>query len=223
LRAAARPALTIAQILKWADAHHARTGKWLYVRSGRVHEDPNESWFNFDMALRKGRRGLPCLRGLPRLLIEQRGAHVPNCPPPLTETLILELADAYMQRTGNWPSCNSDASWTSIDNALRDGARSLPGGSSLARFLEEHRGRSHRHNRPMSVKQILTWADAHFRRTGRWPEAHSGRVDGASGESWAAIHSALVTAFAVCRAVLPSLDCSSSSGESPQNEQWFRR
>ncbi len=191
LRAAPRPELTIAQILEWADAHHARTGEWPNVNSGWVHANRNEKWGNIDNALRQGCRGLPRQRGLARLLIEMRGAVYRNCPPPLTEALVLELADAYKQRTGDWPSLSSDANWTSIDNALRVGARSLPGGSSLARFLQKHRGRPHRHHRPLTVKKILTWADAHHARTGKWPNQKTGCVHEDRNEKWANIDNVL--------------------------------
>jgi len=36
--------LTEAQILAWADAHHARTGVWPTQRSGPVAEVPRETW-----------------------------------------------------------------------------------------------------------------------------------------------------------------------------------
>ncbi len=51
----------------------------------------------------------------------------------------------------------------------------------------------------MTIKQILAWADAHHRRTGRWPTYKSGLIVGASGpvrgadtESWSALNAALV-------------------------------
>ena len=59
--------LTIAQILSWADAHHARTGRWPTENSGPVEGAPRDSWPAVCAALRQGLRGLP--RGsLPRLL-----------------------------------------------------------------------------------------------------------------------------------------------------------
>jgi len=44
---------------------------------------------------------------------------------------------------------------------------------------------------PLTVEQILTWADAHHARTGRWPSDWSGPIPGAPGETWAKVHSAL--------------------------------
>ena len=74
----------------------------------------------------------------------------------------------------------------------RPGARGLPGGSSLARLLEEHCGKR---KRPpallLTVKQILAWADAYHERTGRWPNRSSGPVADTPGENWRAIDTAL--------------------------------
>jgi hypothetical protein len=38
---------------------------------------------------------------------------------------------------------------------------------------------------------IVTWADAHFERTGSWPNRRSGAVGAAPGESWHALDVAL--------------------------------
>jgi hypothetical protein len=66
------PRLTNRQILAWADAHHARTGRWPSVKSGPVHEEPEESWANINHALGRGRRGLPGCDSL-ALLLERYG------------------------------------------------------------------------------------------------------------------------------------------------------
>jgi hypothetical protein len=44
---------------------------------------------------------------------------------------------------------------------------------------------------PLTIAQILAWAEAHFRRTGAWPTTGSGPVRGARGEWWRAIDLAL--------------------------------
>ncbi len=47
-------------------------------------------------------------------------------------------------------------------------------------------------SRRLTIKKILAWADAHHRRTGKWPAIESGPVSGAKkGETWALIHNAL--------------------------------
>jgi hypothetical protein len=115
----------------------------------------------------------------------------------LTVPLILRWADAHRQRTGSWPHARSGPvdgapgqTWGAVNRALARGGRGLPGGSSLARLLGESRGRRDRAP-ALDAGQILLWADAHFRRTGRWPRANSGPVPDAPGETWAAVASAL--------------------------------
>ena len=44
---------------------------------------------------------------------------------------------------------------------------------------------------PLTVEQILAWADAHQARTGQWPTSRSGPIPEAPGATWAAIASAL--------------------------------
>jgi hypothetical protein len=44
---------------------------------------------------------------------------------------------------------------------------------------------------PLTVEQILAWADAHQARTGEWPSAGAGPVRGAPGEKWEAVDHAL--------------------------------
>ena len=63
-----RPALTVPQILAWADAFRARTGRWPKRESGPIREAPGETWFAVHRALQTGRRGLPGGSSLPRLL-----------------------------------------------------------------------------------------------------------------------------------------------------------
>jgi DNA-directed RNA polymerase specialized sigma24 family protein len=48
---------------------------------------------------------------------------------------------------------------------------------------------------PLTVAQILAWADAHRRRTGEWPGTTSGPVRGAAGEGWRAVDDALRGGF----------------------------
>jgi hypothetical protein len=74
---ARKPPLTEAQILSWADAHRARTGRWPSWKGGRVHGAPGETWRNLNQALRLGLRGLPGGDTLLRLL-RRSGRHVPE-------------------------------------------------------------------------------------------------------------------------------------------------
>lgn len=44
---------------------------------------------------------------------------------------------------------------------------------------------------PLTIEQILDWADAHHQRTGQWPSTMSGPVHDAPGEKWENINMAL--------------------------------
>ena len=44
---------------------------------------------------------------------------------------------------------------------------------------------------PLTLAQILAWADEHRARTGEWPVASSGPVEGVPGEKWEAVNWAL--------------------------------
>ena len=79
-----------------------------------------------------------------------------------------------------------------IDQSLRVGSRHLPGGSSLIQVLGRKRGVRNPTDLPsLSVDQILSWADAHFRRTGQRPKYDCGPILDVPGETWAGVDSAL--------------------------------
>jgi hypothetical protein len=193
------PGFTIPQILAWADAYHERTGRWPQSESGFIRETVGDKWRNVDNALRYGLRGLDGRSSLAQLLAEQRQVRNRGGLPPLRTKDILAWADAYHARTGAWPTGESgpvteapSETWRAVDQALRVGVRGQPGGSSLAQLLTRHRGvRNIQRLPPLTVPQILAWADAHHRRTGAWPTSDSGPVVGAPGETWKAIAAAL--------------------------------
>jgi hypothetical protein len=194
-----RPPLTEAQVVAWARAHHAATGRWPNGASGPVADAPGESWAAIQGYLRQGLRGLPGGENLAQLLARRCDAPAPVVRPPLTIERILAWADRHYQRTGRWPTYRSgpvaDApgeSWFNLNDALVQGWRGLPGGSSLARLLSERRGRPRRTaGPPLTVAQILGWAEQHLRRTGWWPTTASGPVLDAPGENWRVLNMAL--------------------------------
>ena len=152
------------------------------------------------MSLRKGSRGLAGGSSLSRLLAKHYGVPIgsqrrkrPTTPgrrfskprgARLTTKQILAWARSHHQRSGQWPIAASGEvrggrgeTWRRIDDALGRGMRGLPGGSSLAKLLAKRCGKRHRLHLPtLTLKQILTWADAHHRRTGNWPSRDSGPV-----------------------------------------------
>jgi hypothetical protein len=121
----------------------------------------------------------------------------------LTVEQILTWADEHHARTGRWPRQRSGPvavapgeNWNGIAAALRHGSRGLPGGESLALLLARQRGaRNTRCRPPVTVEQILAWADAHHSRTGRWPGVLSGPIPEAPDENWSAVNLALVLGY----------------------------
>jgi len=192
--------LTSEQILTWADAHHARTGRWPNERSGRISDAPDDTWRTVNAALRRGRRGLPGGSSLIQLLVRERGVRSLGYAPPLTVSLILAWADAFHLRNGRWPTLNSGPlpeapgeNWGALDDALKLGGRGLPGESSLARMLARQRGARNRVSlAPMTFPEILRWADAYHNRHGTWPDSTSGPIPEAPGETWKRVNDALM-------------------------------
>jgi hypothetical protein len=193
------PPRSIPQILAWADAHHAATAEWPNARSGKVRDACDENWRTIDKHLRTGCRGLPGGQSLARLFAEQRGVRNCHSQKPLTIEQILGWIDAHHAAHGHWPRLASGPvdgapgeTWAGINIALRKGLRGLPGGTTLARLLIEHRGPdAHSRPRALTVEQVLAWAAAFRAAHGRWPRVGEGAVDGAPGETWNAIHLSL--------------------------------
>ncbi|HEV3003742.1 MAG TPA: hypothetical protein VGX78_04745 [Pirellulales bacterium] len=194
-----RPQFHHAGILAWADAHHRRTGRWPRSSSGAIHEAPAENWRHVDAALRRGLRGLNRSGSLRKFLHKHRDVPLHAPYKLLTVARILAWADAHYRRTGEWPRGSSGAiqeapaeDWRLVDSALHGGFRGLHRSGSLRKFLHQQRGAPlRRPYKPLTVARILAWADAHFRRTGEWPERASGAVCGAPGETWQKLDVAL--------------------------------
>jgi hypothetical protein len=193
------PNFKIKTILRWADAHHRRTGEWPTQHSGPITDAPEETWAAVDNALLRGQRGLRGGSSLARLLVKYRQKINIHDQSPLTKRQILAWAEAHHERTGQWPNVNSgevvDAPgqcWDLIDNALRVGHRGQPGGSSLRKLLTKKLGVWNPLNLPpLTEKQIITWALKHRERTGKLPQYKSGPVVDAPGETWSSVDSAL--------------------------------
>ena len=123
----------------------------------------------------------------------------PSNLPRLTIRRILAWADAYHERTGHWPTSQSGAvegsggeNWFSIAVALRHGLRGLSGDWTLGRLFYHHRHARNRFNLPpLTIGLVLKWADAHIRRTGKWPKVKSGPISESRGETWRAVDYAL--------------------------------
>jgi hypothetical protein len=195
-----RPDLTIELILAWADAFYARTGRWPNLESGSILEAPEETWGGVNHALRRQSRGLTVKSSLAKLLAKERGVRNQGDLPRLRRNQIIRWAKAHFRRTGQWPTTNSgtipeapEETWAMVDAALNQGQRGLGRpGSSLAKLLAEAVGKVNIQDMPpLSRRKILDWADAHYQRTGTWPNTTSGSVTEAPGERWDLIDNAL--------------------------------
>jgi hypothetical protein len=193
------PSFSEEKILAWADHEFRERRKWPRCTDGVVAADHSETWHNVDAALRMGFRGLPGGSSLPSLLAEKRG--VPNIGdlPRMYEDQIVGLAKAFFERHSRWPTVNdgvvegyADETWYSVNKALYQGLRGLPGKDSLARLLARHFGVRNRKDLPrLTIKQILVWADAHRARSGKWPVVAAGPILHAPGETWLGVDAAL--------------------------------
>ncbi|MEE9294503.1 MAG: hypothetical protein V3W34_06035 [Phycisphaerae bacterium] len=191
--------LTHKQILKWADAHHKRTGRWPTEGAARVHGTDRESWMRIANSLRNGIRGLPGGDSLAQLLSRRRGSRNISDLPKLTMSIILKWADTHKKHTGRWPTVASGAvigekgeDWANINASLTVGNRGLAPGNTLARVLARYRGRrNHLALQRLTVKQVLRWADAYHQRFGIWPCEKTGPISGVPGETWCSVDNAL--------------------------------
>ncbi|MCH7702704.1 MAG: hypothetical protein IID37_13560, partial [Planctomycetes bacterium] len=195
------PPLTEAYIVELAIQHHRRTGRWPRTSSGPVHEAPDDTWNRIEQALQKGHRSLPGGSSLARLLQQRLNVRNVQEQPDLSERQILRWADHHFDETGEWPGPRSgpvatapDEKWRNIDNALRLGMRSMPGGSSLAKLLASDRGRRNLQGlTTLTESLILQWAATHRHRTGDWPTQKSGLIPDSPNpeETWSRVNSAM--------------------------------
>ena len=194
-----RPPLDEKQILAWCVAHRQRKGRWPTWKSGPIAGVRGENWRSVDFALKVGWRGLSGGSSLIKLRVLERrlcpSAHLA----PYAVDEILRWADFHHARHGCWPTCRSGLipeapgeTWRNVHYALIDGRRGLPGRSTLARILANHRGARQQPQVPrFSIDLILEWADAHHARTGQWPTRTSGPIPEAPGENWRKVQNAL--------------------------------
>ena len=191
--------LTAKRILKWADDHYQRTGRWPISRDGPVFAaDDGTTWEGVNTAMVKGNRGLPGGDSLARLLRRRRKiADARMTWPDLSREKILAWVDDHHDRTGTWPrrgsgpvGCAPGITWATVHRYLRKGNSTLPGGSSLTELLSKDRG-VREGKIVLTEAKILRWADHHHHETGRWPVTLSGKVRPHPREDWAAIDMAL--------------------------------
>ncbi|MBN9518063.1 hypothetical protein J0H58_06020 [bacterium] len=190
---ARKPILRLVDILRWADEFREAHKRWPNLRDGRIAGTADQTWQSVDRALNSGHRGLPGGDTLAKLLHRYRGRWHQRLPPQLTVEQILAWADVHFNRTGQWPSGHDptqipgapkSTTWVAVQDPLTRGGRGLPAGTTITQLLHEHRGiRNRKSLPPLTEAQILSWADEHVARTGKWPRVKSGPVGAAPGET----------------------------------------
>ena len=195
------PPLTVKGILRWADAHHRRTGNWPKAEVVTVHGVPGVTWNMINAALMRGTRGLRGGSTLGKVLAEQRNVRIRKHLPRLTIKQILLWADDHCRLTGRWPNRNDGPvggapgeTWAGISMCLITGRRGLSPGSTLTKVFRKHRSAQRQYLRwkpTLTTHEIVAWANRHRRRTGKRPNTVTGAVSGHADESWSAIDAAL--------------------------------
>ena len=172
-----RPKLSPNKILAWADAHHELTGNWPVHYSGPISTAPGETWQAIQQALKHGARGIKDKMSLAQLLFIRRGVPRHQRKTLLDLQQVQAWADAYRKRTGRWPTPMSGPipeapgeTWSIIESALAQGRRGLGRPTSLIELLTGCPKEPFLRSRPLTEQQILGWADAYFKRHGRWPK-----------------------------------------------------
>lgn len=193
--------LTVDWILARADEYYAAHGEWPLQASGPI-DGTDETWVAVDCALRAGRRGLPGGSSLRKLLEEHRGVKPRRVTKQLTIEWVLARMDEHhgakeeWPRTGSGPIGDTGLTWSAVNSALSDGCRGLPGGTTLAKLLTEHRDVKRptdgSNKRPLTVEWVIAKADHYREAHGKRPTARSGPIEGAGGLTWNAVSQALV-------------------------------
>lgn len=137
-----KQALSPRMILAWADEYFEDHGTWPHLKAGPIKGTLSETWRGVDFALNTATRGLKVKQSLTAFLRQHRNVFLRH--EPFTEDLILEWAKAFHRKTGKWPEATDrmviegvERTWNSINLALINGRRGLPGGSSLKAFFKK--------------------------------------------------------------------------------------
>jgi hypothetical protein len=178
--------LTRDLISEWMIAFTERHGAYPSRDSGPVEDAEGEHWASLNTALEKGYRSLPgrqTLAGLREELIsEKRLPDLPRRRPVkresdiLTNAKIADLMQQFATIHGQYPKRISgpvaglpDDTWATIEDALINGRRGLPGGQNLPMVRREliAQGRlpvsayDFKRGEPISKEQIAGWKKAY--------------------------------------------------------------
>ena len=198
------PPIELEAVSLWVLNHYTRHGRLPRVMDGAIDEAPDMTWSVLDNAFRAGRRGLAdsgykSLKDFlqSRFPRPEYGQHAYRLR-PLTFDTILAWADAHYARTGAWPTRKSgaipetqDEVWARVCHCMERGLRGLKTPLSLTQLLAQRRGVPDPHRKDLTLDLILMWADAHYARTGCWPNMSSGEIPEAPTYTWDNVNNAL--------------------------------
>jgi hypothetical protein len=197
----ALPRLTTEHIKGWVTAFYDRTGEYPTHLSGEILGTNGETWGGVDAAMKTGSRGFDGDYSLARLLEDEFGVRNVKNPPRLTKELIRGWILEHHTKLGNYPTSASgiiagtnDETWQAVNLALWIGRRGLPGGSSLAQFLEEEFRVRNRGNLPQLRRtHIRAWIMEWYKNKCKYPTRNDAEIPGSNGETWSGVDDALRT------------------------------
>lgn len=196
------PDLCEESILSLAELYKEKHSKWPGQKSGPVEGGyPGDTWAVYELHLRDGGRGLPGGSSVAKLISSKHEhAHAKNRP-ELTYDFIIARASEYFDanskypavRSGSVPGGHTGDTWFCYDQALREGLRGLPGGTSLKALFAERLGAVDHLRKPtLAFEHIVDLARQHKSLRGSRPSCASGDVlGGHPGDTWRGYDQAL--------------------------------
>lgn len=205
------PALPTQLIIDWITLFINKYERKPNMSDGNIEfaegEYAGETWSGVNAALWRGGRGQPGKSSLASLIQENFGIKNIQDLPALSATLILDWIKQYIDVHGKKPNRTSGIiepvseeykgiTWTIINTALEVGTRGLPGGSSLAKLIDNKMGIANPMNLPsLNEELIINWVTQFINTHKEKPLRSSGVIEFASadhkGITWLAVDSAL--------------------------------
>ena len=191
--------LTENLILKWADEHMTKTGKWPSADSGKIGlHSAFITWGTVNSYLVKGYRGLAGGSSLADLLLRKRNVRKYTSLHRFDLRTISMWIENFYEKYGRWPSAESgtikesnNTTWRAVDAALTVGCRGLTGGSSLANYIKEvFDVRKKTKKREIKITDIHLYVQSYHKEHSKWPSSLSGNVKN-TDLTWSIIDSAL--------------------------------
>jgi hypothetical protein len=201
-KAYGRP-LTEEIIVMWVAEWYKKKKTWPNALSGAIPDSDGDTWTGINQALYHGFRNLPGGSSLGNLVAERFGVRNYTNKPYLSIESINKWITEWHLREGSWPNRNSGVipnsggeSWNAINHALINGSRGLHGGSSLAKFRNEHFDvpiqSGYKRRSMLTINEIIGWIAKWHDREGSYPNQKSGKIPESPTTCWVTINLYLV-------------------------------